>query len=107
MKVALITPLSGAWARSGDLARKGAELAIEDINKAGGIKALGGARMKLILGDTGSTPETAKSAAQRLLANEPDLAGGLGSEISSFTLAVTEGRRARSPPPRAARRAGR
>lgn len=90
VKVALITPLSGAWARSGDLARKGAELAIEDINKAGGVKALGGAKMKLILADTGSTPETAKSAAQRLLANEPDLAGGLGSEISSFTLAVTE-----------------
>lgn len=90
VKVALITPLSGAWARSGDLARKGAEMAIADINKAGGIKSLGGARMKLVLGDTGDTPEKAKSAAQRLLAAEPDLAGGSGSEISSFTLAVTE-----------------
>lgn len=90
VKVALITPLSGAWARSGDLARKGAELAIADINKAGGIKSMGGAKMKLVVADTGSTPETAKSAAQRLLASEPDLAGGLGSEISSFTLAVTE-----------------
>ncbi len=90
VKVALITPLSGAWARSGDLARKGAELAIEDINKAGGIKALGGAKMKLVLGDTGDSPEKAKAAAQRLLAAEPDLAGGSGSEISSFTLAVTE-----------------
>jgi branched-chain amino acid transport system substrate-binding protein len=90
VKVALITPLSGAWARSGDLARKGAELAIADINAAGGIKALGGARMKLVVGDTGSSPETAKSAAQRLLSSEPDLVGGSGSEISSFTLAVTE-----------------
>lgn len=90
VKVALITPLSGAWARSGDLARKGAELAIADINAAGGIKALGGAKMKLVIGDTGSSPETAKSAAQRLLASEPDLVGGSGSEISSFTLAVTE-----------------
>jgi branched-chain amino acid transport system substrate-binding protein len=90
VKVALITPLSGAWARSGDLARKGAELAIQDINAAGGIKALGGAKMKLIVADTGSSPETAKSAAQRLLSEEPDLAGGTGCEISSFTLAVTE-----------------
>ena len=90
VKVALITPLSGAWARAGDLARKGAELAIDDINAAGGIKALGGAKMKLIVADTGDTPEKAKSAAQRLLAEHPDLAGGAGSEISSFTLAVTE-----------------
>ncbi len=90
VKVGLITPLSGAWARSGDLARKGAELAIQDINAAGGVKALGGAMMKLIVADTGSSPETAKSAAQRLLADEPDLSGGTGSEISSFTLAVTE-----------------
>lgn len=90
VKVGLITPLSGPWARSGDLARKGAELAIEDINKAGGIKALGGAKMRLIVADTGDTPEKAKNAAQRLLANEPELAGGSGSEISSFTLAVTE-----------------
>jgi len=46
--------------------------------------------MRLIVADTGETPEKAKSAAQRLLAQEPDLAGGAGSEISSFTLAVTE-----------------
>lgn len=90
VKVALITPLSGPWARSGDLARKGSELAVDDINRAGGIKALGGAKMKLILADTGDSPEKAKSAAQRLMAQEPDLAGGAGSEISSFTLAVTE-----------------
>lgn len=90
VKVCLITPLSGAWARSGDLARKGAELAIEDINAAGGIKALGGVKMRVIVADTGNSPETAKSAAQRLLSQEPDLAGGAGSEISSFTLAVTE-----------------
>ena len=90
VKVALITPLSGPWARSGDLARKGSELAVDDINRAGGIKALGGAKLKLILADTGDSPEKAKSAAQRLMAQEPDLAGGAGSEISSFTLAVTE-----------------
>lgn len=90
VKVALITPLSGAWARAGDLARKGSELAVEDINAAGGIKALGGAKLRLVVADTGDTPEKAKSAAQRLLAQEPELAGGAGSEISSFTLAVTE-----------------
>lgn len=90
VKVCQITPLTGAWARGGDLAKKGAELAVEEINQAGGIKALGGAKMKLIVADTGDSPEKAKNAAQRLLAEVPDLAGGSGSEISSFTLAVTE-----------------
>src|SRR6202158_2263092 len=68
----------------------GAELAIEDVNKSGGVKALGGAKLKLVLYDTGDTAEKAKNAAQRLVAQEPDVVGGIGSWLSSFTLAVTE-----------------
>jgi branched-chain amino acid transport system substrate-binding protein len=86
----LIMPLTGAWAKSGDLARKGAEMAIDDINGAGGIKALGGARVRLVVGDCGDSPEKSKNAAERLLADEPTLVGGVGSYVSSFTLAVTE-----------------
>ena len=86
----LITPLTGAWAKSGDLSRKGAEMAVDDINKAGGIKALGGAKVRLALGDCGDSPEKSKNAAQRMLSQEPDLVGGAGAYVSSFTLAVTE-----------------
>ncbi len=86
----LITPLTGAWAKSGDLSRKGAEMAVDDINKAGGIKALGGARVRLAVGDCGDSPEKAKNAAERLLSAEPTLVGGAGAYVSSFTLAVTE-----------------
>ena len=32
-------------------------MAIEDINKAGGIKSLGGAKLEALLGDAQSTPE--------------------------------------------------
>ena len=90
VKIALVVPLSGPWARQGILEQMGAELAIEDVNKAGGIKALGGAKMKLVLYDTGDTAEKAKNAAQRLVAQEPDVVGGIGCWLSSFTLAVTE-----------------
>ncbi len=86
----LIEPLTGAWAKSGDLSRKGAELAVEDINKAGGIRALGGAKVRLAVVDCGDSPEKAKNSAQRLLSQEPDLVGGAGAYVSSFTLAVTE-----------------
>ena len=48
VKVGLIAPMSGPWARQGDLMLKGANLAIEHINAAGGIKALNGAKMKLL-----------------------------------------------------------
>ena len=90
VKIALVVPLSGAWARQGILEQMGAEMAIEDVNKAGGIKALGGAKMKLVLYDTGDSAEKAKNATQRLVAQEPDVVGSIGCWLSSFTLAATE-----------------
>ena len=38
VKIAVIAPISGPWARQGDLMIKGANLAIDDINKQGGIR---------------------------------------------------------------------
>jgi branched-chain amino acid transport system substrate-binding protein len=90
VKVGLIAPMSGPWARQGDLMLKGANLAIDDINKAGGIKALGGAKMKLVVFDAGDSVEKAKNTAQRMVAQEPDLVGVTGAWLSSFTLGVTE-----------------
>ena len=90
VKIAVCVPLSGAWARSGELHLKGAQLAVEDINAAGGIKALGGAKMKLIVVDAGDSTEKSKNAAQRMLSQDPDLVGGTGAFNSSFTLAITE-----------------
>ena len=90
IKIAMIAPLSGPWARQGQLMRMGAEMALEEINAGGGIKAIGGAKLELVVADAGDTTEKAKNAAQRLLAQEPDLIGGTGAWLSSFTLSVTE-----------------
>src|SRR5690606_34575068 len=90
VKIAMIAPISGPWARQGELMRLGAEMAIDEINEQGGIKALGGAKLRLVVADAGDTAEKAKNAAQRVLAQEPDLIGGTGAWLSSFTLAVTE-----------------
>jgi branched-chain amino acid transport system substrate-binding protein len=90
VKVGLIAPMSGPWARQGDLMLKGANLAIDDINRGGGIKALGGAKLKLLVFDAGDSVEKAKNAAQRMVAQEPDLIGATGAWLSSFTLGVTE-----------------
>ena len=90
VKMAMIVPLSGPWARQGQLLRQGADMAIDEINQSGGIKSLGGAKFELVAADAGDSTEKAKNAAQRLLAEQPDLIGGFGSWLSSFTLAVTE-----------------
>jgi branched-chain amino acid transport system substrate-binding protein len=90
VKIASIAPLSGPWARQGQLLKMGTDMAMEDINAAGGIKSLGGAKIEVISADAGDTTEKAKNAAQRLLAEQPDLVGGTGAWLSSFTLAVTE-----------------
>jgi branched-chain amino acid transport system substrate-binding protein len=90
VRVAMIAPMSGPWARQGELMKKGADMAIEDINGAGGIKSMGGARLRLLVVDAGDSAEKAKNAAQRLVAQEADVIGATGAWLSSFTLAVTE-----------------
>src|SRR5580698_8689296 len=90
VEIAMLVPLSGPWARQGILEKMGAELAIEDVNNAGGIKALGGAKLKLVELDTQDSAEKAKDAAQRMIAQYPNLVGGFGCWLSTFTLAVTE-----------------
>ncbi|MFB9971619.1 ABC transporter substrate-binding protein [Pseudoroseomonas cervicalis] len=89
VRLALLTPLSGPFARQGELERLGAVLAVEDINRQGGIKALGGARLELSIADAGANVEQVTAAAQRLVADR-GLVAGLGAWASSFTLAATE-----------------
>jgi branched-chain amino acid transport system substrate-binding protein len=89
VKIALVAPLSGRWARQGQLKKMGAEMAIEEINTQGGIKALGGAKIVLREADAGDSVEKAVSAAQRVLTREK-ISAGIGSWLSSFTLGVTE-----------------
>jgi branched-chain amino acid transport system substrate-binding protein len=90
VEIALIMPLSGPWARQGQLEKLGAEMAIDEINKGGGIKSMGGAKLELISIDAGDSAEKAKNAAQRLVAEHPNVVGGLGAWLSTFTLAITE-----------------
>ena len=90
VEIALILPLSGPWARQGQLEKLGAEMAIKEINEKGGIKSMGGAKLELISLDAGDSAEKAKNAAQRLVAEHPDVVGGIGAWLSTFTLAITE-----------------
>jgi branched-chain amino acid transport system substrate-binding protein len=90
IEVGLIAPMSGPYARQGQVMKMAADMAIESINRQGGIKSIGGAKLKLSVFDAGDSVERAKNAAQRMVADAPDLVVATGAYLSSFTLAVTE-----------------
>ena len=46
VKIGLVHPVSGALAYSGGQSRMGAQLAIDEINAAGGIRSMGGAKLE-------------------------------------------------------------
>ncbi|WEX08072.1 ABC transporter substrate-binding protein [Chelativorans sp. AA-79] len=90
VQIGLIAPVSGIYARPGQVMQMGAELGIEDVNAAGGISCLDGAQLELVVIDSGDSVEKATNAAQRMVAEYPNLVGATGAYLSSFTLAVTE-----------------
>ncbi|NYT63410.1 ABC transporter substrate-binding protein [Alcaligenaceae bacterium] len=89
ISVGVILPLSGANAQFGINSRQGIELVTDEINAAGGIKSMGGAKIKLIVADSTSAPTTAATVAQRLI-TQNDCVAILGAFASSLTLAISE-----------------
>ena len=89
VNIGVVLPLSGANASPGVNSRNGIELAADQINKAGGIKSLGGAKINLIVADATSTPTTAATVAQRLI-TQNSVTAILGAYVSSLTIAISE-----------------
>lgn len=67
IKIGSLHPLTGSSAADGQQMANGAKLAVEAINKAGGIKSLKGAKLELLSADTQGKPEVGQSEAQRLI----------------------------------------
>jgi len=89
VNIGVIMPLSGPNAQFGINSRNGVELVADEINKAGGIAELGGAKINLVVADATSTPTTAGTVAQRLITQQ-DITAVLGAFASSLTLAISE-----------------
>jgi branched-chain amino acid transport system substrate-binding protein len=93
VKIGVIHPVTGPLAEPGQACRAGAEMAAEEINAAGGIKSLGGARLDLILGDTQSKPDVARPEAERLVnAGAQLLMGAFSSGDSAAIVPVAQQR---------------
>ena len=88
VKVGVLHPVTGALAYSGQQCRMGALMAIEDINKAGGIKSLGGAKIEAMLGDAQSSPQAGTAEIEKM--NEAGVCAVVGAFASAICLATTQ-----------------
>jgi branched-chain amino acid transport system substrate-binding protein len=88
VRIGLVHPVTGALAFSGQQCRVGNMLAIEEINAAGGIRALGGARIEPMLGDAQSRPEVAVSETEKMA--EAGVHAFVGAFASAIGLAATQ-----------------
>src|SRR5689334_466444 len=84
IKVGVVTPLSGTYAPIGKQVRWGAELAVKQINAAGGVN---GRKFELLFEDEEANPPVAVRKAEKLLQQDKvDLL--TGTVNSGSTLAV-------------------
>ncbi len=91
VEVGIVLPLSGPLAKVGQTNLWGHELAVADINAAGGIKSLGGAKLKLNIADSQGKPEIGNSETERLIrAGVSVIMGAYQSAVSFTGTQVTE-----------------
>src|SRR4029450_10317146 len=67
VKLGYILPVTGPLGFEAQLSLNGLQRAVDEINAAGGIKALGGAKLALLPGDTQQKVELGNSEAARLI----------------------------------------
>ncbi len=65
--IASIQPVTGVISDIGISMRRGNQMAVDDINARGGVKSMGGAKLKLLLADTEAKEEVARSEAERVI----------------------------------------
>src|SRR5688500_8988053 len=86
--VGVLHPGSGGVSYSGQQGRIGAQFAIEEINVAGGIKALRGAKIDAVLGDAQSTPDGGNAEVEKM--NAAGVAAVVGGYASGICLAASQ-----------------
>jgi branched-chain amino acid transport system substrate-binding protein len=82
VRLGILQPVTGALSQDGEYGRLGAELAINEINAGGGIRALGGARIEMVFGDARSNPEGGVAEVEKMQAEGVvAVVGGFASPI--------------------------
>lgn len=91
--IGILSPLTGGAAGTGQAQRAGFELALEEINAAGGVL---GADLEIIIEDTQASPQVALAAFEKLMTEDEVYFIG-GGYSSGVTLALVESMRTFQP----------
>jgi branched-chain amino acid transport system substrate-binding protein len=87
VKIGFIWSLTGVMAAMGKESKTAAIIAVDDLNEAGGIKSLGGAKVKLLIADCKYKPEIAAAEAERLIGEGACVLIGNGSSPGGIAMA--------------------
>jgi branched-chain amino acid transport system substrate-binding protein len=92
VRIGVLSPLTGPNAKFGAIQKNTLTMAVEDVNQAGGIKALGGAKLRLVFGDTRGEADTGVTETERLVTKEKvhALIGAFQSGVGFPASAVAE-----------------
>lgn len=89
IKVGVILPLTGALAKFGEIEKKSFDLAVDEINAAGGVN---GKKIELIMEDTSGKPEVARKSIEKLITQDKVVVvgGGYASAETWAALSVAQ-----------------
>lgn len=89
ISIGALFPLTGANAQFGLNSLHGMELEADQINKQGGIKSMGGAKIKIVSADTTSDPTQASAATEKFVSSTKVIAA-IGMYASALTLTAAQ-----------------
>ena len=92
VRVGVLSPMTGPAARFGAIQQSTLALAVEEVNGVGGVRSLGGARIRLIFGDTRGEADMGVTETERLITRERvhALIGAFQSGVGLPSSAVAE-----------------
>jgi branched-chain amino acid transport system substrate-binding protein len=88
VKIGALEPLTGGLAKEGTDMLNAIQLAVDEVNQAGGIRSLGGAKVVLVKADHEGKPEKGVSETQRLI--HEGVVGIVGAYSSGVALPATQ-----------------
>ena len=89
IKIGALYPTTGGLAKLGEECVNGLQLAVDEINAAGGIKSMGGAQIELVRADSQGKPDVGIAEVQRL-ATKDNVVAIVGTYQSGVAIPATQ-----------------
>lgn len=86
IKIGMVADLTGKSALTGEFKKRGAQIALDEINGAGGVK---GKKIELVIEDDRGSNDGTVSAFQKLI-SDPDIVAVIGPITSTNALSINE-----------------